>query len=167
MPSWLICSFPTLHPFRVSHLIIYVQSISRDISSVNNANTLHLATAVATTSINPMPGISWNSCCSPHWARRATHLIWSAIIFHGQIQSTVCPCEFAGSPPQGQLHCYRVSPWGPTKIPYRHRAHPFKGGISVAFTAHSCDSKCFHTVLSMQESQRVVSHHRTAIIHCY
>ena len=51
MPSWLICSFPTLHPFRVSHLIIYVQSISRDISSVNNANTLHLATAVATIAI--------------------------------------------------------------------------------------------------------------------
>ena len=50
-PSWLICSFPTLHPFRVSHLTIYAQSISCDISLVSNANTLHLATAVDTTAI--------------------------------------------------------------------------------------------------------------------
>ena len=57
-----------------------------------------------------MPGITWNSCCSPcpHWASRATHLIWSAFIFHEQVQSTVCPYEITGEPPQEQLHPYRA-----------------------------------------------------------
>ena len=49
--------------------------------------------------------ITWNSCspCS-HKARRATHRMWSAFIFHGQIQSTICSFEISGKPPQEQLH---------------------------------------------------------------
>ena len=37
-PSWLICSLPTLHPFRVSHLTIYAQSIFCDIPLVSNTD---------------------------------------------------------------------------------------------------------------------------------
>ena len=37
-PSWLICSFPTLHPFRVSRLIISKQSIFHDISLASNTD---------------------------------------------------------------------------------------------------------------------------------
>ena len=50
--------------------------------------------------------ITWNSCCSPcsHEARRATYRMWSAFIFRGQIQSTICPFEISGKPPQEQLH---------------------------------------------------------------
>ena len=47
------------------------------------------------------------------------------------------------------------------KIPHRRWAHPFKEGIFVAFTAHPHDSKCFHTVLNLQENQRLVAHLRT------
>ena len=43
--------FPSPPPLQGLHLAIYVQSSSRDIFSVSNANTLHLATAVATTAV--------------------------------------------------------------------------------------------------------------------
>ena len=57
-----------------------------------------------------MPGITWNTCYSPcpHRARRATHSIWSASIFLGQVQSTICPYEIAWKPPFGQLHFCRI-----------------------------------------------------------
>ena len=52
----------------------------------------------------------WNSGCSPcpHRARRAAHCMWSAFIFHGQVQSAICPCEVAGKPQQGKLHSWGV-----------------------------------------------------------
>ena len=31
----------------------------------------------------------------------------------------------------------------------------------MVFTAHPQDSKCFHTVLNLQENQRLIAHHRT------
>ena len=68
--------------------------------------TMCLALLGPNTEQKPMLGITWDACCSPcpHGARRATHCMWSAFIFQGQVQSTVCPCEIAGKPSQGQLH---------------------------------------------------------------
>ena len=40
---------------------------------------------------------------------RGSYYMWSAFIFHGQVQSTFCPCEILGKPPQGQLHPCTVS----------------------------------------------------------
>ena len=103
---------------------------------------------------NPVPGITWNSCCSPcpHGARRANHHMWSAFIFHGQVQSTVCPQKSQESLHRGrsthEAFLLRIH-----KTPYRHWAHPFKEGIFVAFTANPQNSKCFHTVLNLQESE--------------
>ena len=103
-----------------------------------------------------MPGIAWNSCCSPcpHGARRTTHHMWSAFILRGQVQSTICPCEIAGTPPKGQLYPMvffikdREKPTGARPTPSRR-----------AFTAHPQDSKCFHSVVNLQECQRLVAHH--------
>ena len=39
MPSWLICSLSTFHPFRVSHLTVYAQFIFCDIPLVSNTDT--------------------------------------------------------------------------------------------------------------------------------
>ena len=146
----------------------------------------HPTTTVATTTNsyipntqqNLMPGITWNSCCSPcpYGTRRITHHMERAFIFQGQVQSTVCPCETAGKPLQGQSHPCGVL-LRTHKTPHRHWAHPFKDGIlcvCVAFTAPPPppphNSKCFPIVLNLQENQRTQSllytlllnlHHRT------
>ena len=72
-----------------------------------------------------MPGITWNSCCSPcpRGARRATHQDW-AFIFHGQGQSTLCPCEIAGKPPQGQVHLPILFPRQGQKNPQQPQGPP-------------------------------------------
>ena len=109
------------------------------------------------------------SCCSPCLLRprRATHSMWCALIFHGQVQSTFCPWEIEGKPPQGQLHPSGFFTKDPQTLPRgTGPTHPSRRGffflLFAAFTAHLHDSKCFlHTVLSLQENQRLVSQHRT------
>ena len=130
---------------------------------------LYPAIALATTSYipntqqNPTPGITWNSRCSPcpHGARKATLPHVECLYLPRPIQSAVCPCKIAGKPPQGQLCLCGVFILKTHKIPHRCRAHPFKEGIFVVFTAHPHDSTCFHTVLNLQEDQRSVAHLRT------
>ena len=82
-----------------------------------------------------MPGVTWNSCCSPcrHGARRATHCMWSAFIFHGQVQTIICPFEISGKPPPEQPHpCRGFLLLRTCKTPNRHWVHPFKEGIVEA-----------------------------------
>ena len=86
----------------------------------------------------------------PHGDRRATHYRWSAFIFHGQVQSTICPCETAGKPPTPSLWVFLLRTCKP---PNKHQAHSFKEVTCVAFTAHPQGSKCFHTVLNLQENE--------------
>ena len=45
------------------------------------------------------------------------------------------------------------------KTPQRCLAHPFKEVMFLAFTAHPHDPKCFHSVLNLQENQRLEAHH--------
>ena len=68
--------------------------------------------------------------------------MWSAFIFHGQVQSTICPCEILGEPPQGQLHSSGITGAGST---------PSRRG-SAAFTVF-IDYNC----LNLLENQRLVS----------
>ena len=49
--------------------------------------------------------------------------MWSASIFHGQVQCTICPCEILGKPPQGQLHSCGIF-IKDTQTPHRHQPHP-------------------------------------------
>ena len=142
-PFWLIFSLPTLHPFRISHLIFYAQFIFCDISlaSDNWPLDLRLATAVVQQQTHPQyitkPSARYhlNSCCNPrpHEARRANHYMWSAFIFHGQVQSTICSREIAGKPHRGNSNPggFLLRTW---KHPHRCWAHPFKEEVKNAFT---------------------------------
>ena len=64
--------------------------------------------------------------------------MWSASIFHGQVQCTICPCEILGKPPQGQLHSCGIF-IKDTQTPHRHQAHPARKGSSVVVTVHPHD----------------------------
>ena len=91
--------------------------------------------------------------------------MWCAFIFHGQVQSTFCPWEIAGKPPQEQLHPSGFFIKDPQTLLRGTRPTPsrrvFFFFFFAAFTAQLHDSKCFlHTVLSPQENQRLVSHYR-------
>ena len=125
---------------------------------------------------------TWNSCCSlcPHGARKATHCMCSAFIFHGQVQSTVCPCDIpvgAGNktltwvPHPGfnrtsavitcswivvTTGCRRAST-GATpllrgfslrtcKTIHRHRAHPFKEGVSIDICRPHLSKSLYHSI---------------------
>ena len=151
-PSGSLASHSVRSPSSVTlpcRVTLTLGFISCNSSSYNN-NQLHPQDIA-----NPTPGITWDSCCSscPHGARRATHHMCSAFIFHGQVQSTVCLRETSGKPPQGQLCLCGAFILRTRKIAHRHWAHPCKEGIFVAITAHPHDSKCFHTVLNLQENQ--------------
>ena len=111
---------------------------------------------------NPVPGITWNSCHSTS----LTGL---------EETPTACgmPLSFIAksSPPsvlvklQENLHKGNSTTLGffikDLKPPQRCWAHPFEEGIFVSFTAHPHDPKCVHTVLNLQENQRLEAHHRT------
>ena len=112
-PSWPICSLPTLHPFRVSRSrsmrrpsVILLWPVTLTLGFTSCTSSSYNSSYIPNTEQSPTPGITWDPCCSPcpHGARRVTHCTWSAFIVHGQVQSTVCPCETGGKPPQGQLH---------------------------------------------------------------
>ena len=108
-----------------------------------------------------MPGVTWNSCCSPcrHGARRATHCMWSAFIFHGQVQTIICPFEISGKPPPEQPHpCRGFLLLRTCKTPNRHWAHPFKEGIVEAPPTRL---QMLYIGLNLQENQRLIAHHRT------
>ena len=88
-----------------------------------------------------MLGVTWNSYCCPrpHGARKATHCMQNVFFFHGQVQSTICPCEF-----QESLHRGNSTPVGlllkTHKTPHRCQGHTFKEGtFFAAFTAHPHD----------------------------
>ena len=104
--------------------------------------------------------ITLKSPC-PHGARKATSCMWSDFIFHGHIQSSIYPCEIIGKPSQGQPHPCWVFIKDSQNSPNRLQVHLFKERIFEVFTAHSHDSKCFHTVLNLQENQRLVAHCKT------
>ena len=116
-----------------------------------------------------MPGISWNSCCSPcpHGARRATHHMWSAFIFHGQVQSTVCPCEIAGKPPQGHLHLCGVFIKDPHNPP-QALGPPLQGGdLCGIHSPPTCFEMLSHCSKSARESEVSSTSQNTAFIaHC-
>ena len=104
---------------------------------------------------NPTPGITWNSCCRPcpRGARRATHRMWSALIFHGQVQSTVLVRLQKG------LHKGNSTPvgflWRIHKTPHRCQVCRFTKGIFCGI--HSPPtwfhfSKSEDTVFTVQRS---------------
>ena len=72
-----------------SELTLTLESTSCNSSSYNNKQ-LHPQYMQS-----PMSGVTWNSCCSPCplGARRAAHHMWRVFTFHGQVQSTLCPCD--------------------------------------------------------------------------
>lgn len=111
-----------------------------------------------------MPDNILNSYCRfcPHGVRRASTAHRNDFIFHGQVQLTVSPFELTGKPPQGQHHSCWVFIKGPQKPPLQALTPSLQGeGIFVVFTAHPQDSKCFHTVLNLQENKRLIVNHRT------
>ena len=88
-----------------------------------------------------MLGVTWNSYCCPHLhgARKTTHCMQSVFFFHGQVKSTICPCEL-----QESLHRGNSTPAGlllkTHKTPHRCQGHTFKEGtFFAAFTAHPHD----------------------------
>ena len=108
-----------------------------------------------------MPGVTWNSCCSPcpHRVRRATHHMWSAFLFHGQVQFTIRLCEIAGKPPQGKLHPCRVFIKDPQKS-HRCWVH-FKEGI---FCSIHSPPTWLHFSKSEDTAFTIYClHHRTAL----
>ena len=78
--------------------------------------------------------------------RRATLHRWSAFICHGQVRSTVCPCEIAGRPPQRQPH-----PSGTFKDPQNTPQVPVhqRGGF-CGVHGPPAYSKCFGICSTVQ-----------------
>ena len=110
-----------------------------------------------------MPGITWNSCCSPcpHGASshpphvECLYLPWTSSI-HRLSLWNYRKASIGTTPLQGflLLLTWKIPPTGA-------RPTPSKRGIFEALRAHPQDSKCFHAVLNLQENQRLVAHHRT------
>ena len=118
------------------------------------------------------------SSSSIHRDRRATLHRWSAFICHGQVRSTVCPCEIAGRPPQRQPH-----PSGTFKDPQNTPQVPVhqRGGF-CGVHGPPAYSKCFgicstvqggmcsHCSKSARESEVISTSQDTAFtlytIHC-
>ena len=114
-----------------------------------------------------------------HQVSRGTHVV--VLILMGlEEPTTACGvplCFMAKSNPssvleklQESLHRGNYTPAGffskdlPAKHPSpRHWTTPLRRGfcVCVAFSAHPHYSKCFHTVLNLQENQRIVADHRT------
>ena len=102
-PSWLTCSPHTLPLQGLSlHILcspLFLES-NTDLGFAScNSNSYNNKQLHPQYRAKPVLGITWNSCCSPcpHRARRATCCMWGAIIFQGQVQSIVCPCEISVS----------------------------------------------------------------------
>ena len=112
-------------------------------------------------------GITRNLCCSPcpYGAWRVTYCMWGAFIFHGQVQSTACPCEIWGKLPQGQLRPYGISHQGPAK-PHRCGAHPFKEWTLWHSQPTHKIVNAFTCSKSARESELSSTSRDTASIHC-
>ena len=175
-PDWHhLLNFPTIHPFSISCLTIYVQSIFHDsplasktgpwiyifqqqllkqqtFTSPIHSKTQHQASPETPVAVLTLTGLE---------KTLTTHGV--PLFSMGKTKPPRVLLKL-----QKSLHKANSTPVGfllrTQKTSYRYQAYPFKEGISVALTAYLQDTKCFHIILNLQKNQRLVVHHRMQLL---
>ena len=130
LPSWLICSFPTFHLFRISCLTIYVQSTSCDMSFVDNTDPqTHILQQQWT--LQQQMGASLAHRKTQCQASLGIHV---AVLVFKELKElpTTCGMPLSSMPKSSPPYVFSVRNH---KTPHRRWTHSFKEGIFVAFTA--------------------------------